>query len=215
MENKQYIHREGLEKSRIEALSDGFFAFSMTLLVLSLAVPTIPAAEAPDLLPGILAGMWPQFLFFTIAFFIQASYWMVHHRILRLVQYVDERLIWINLLLLFFIVLIPFSTSISGDYSHVTEAVLFFHFNLLICSILLTLLWIYVYRHHEELGSDQKEPEPKQYRRILIGRGIVIPCITILAIIITFFDPPDSMLCYMLIPFFMAAVKHWPQKKSQ
>ena len=214
MENKQYIHREGLDKSRIEALSDGFFAFSMTLLVLSLAVPTIPAAKAPELLPGILADMWPQFLFFAIAFFIQASYWLVHHRILIRVQYVDERLIWINLLLLFFIVLIPFSTSISGDYSHVIEAVLFFHFNLLICSILLTVLGIYVHRHRDELGYDLKESESDQYRRILIGRGIIIPCIIILAIGVTFFNSSGSMWCYMLIPVFMTAVKHWPQKKS-
>lgn len=215
MENEKHPRREGLDKSRIEALSDGFFAFSMTLLVLSLAVPVIPFAEAPQLLPGILRDMWPQFLFFTIAFFIQASYWLVHHRILRLVQYVDERLIWINLLLLFFIVLIPFSTSISGDYSNVTEAVLFFHFNLLICSLLLTLLWIYVHRHREELGPDQKEPEPAQYRRLLIGRGIVVPCIVILAIIVTFFNPSGSMWCYMLIPFFMTAVKHWPQRNNK
>jgi Predicted integral membrane protein len=215
MENEQHRQREGLGKSRIEALSDGIFAISMTLLVLSLAVPVIPAAEAPQLLPGILAGMWPQFLFFAIAFFIQASFWLVHHRILRRVQYVDERLIWINLLLLFFIVLIPFSTSISGDYSTVTEAVLFFHFNLLICSILLTILGIYVHRHHEELGSYQKEPEPEKYRRIFIGRGIIIPCIIILAIIMTFFNSSGSMWCYMLIPFVMTAVRRWPHKNSK
>jgi uncharacterized membrane protein len=215
MENEQHRPREGLDKSRIEALSDGFFAFSMTLLVLSLAVPMIPAAEAPRLLPGILAGMWPQFLFFAIAFFIQASYWLVHHRILRLVQYVDERLIWINLLLLFFIVLIPFSTSISGDYNNVTEAVLFFHFNMLICSILLSVLGIYVRRHHDELGPDKEVPDTAMYRRIVIGRGIVIPSIAVLAIIITFFSPSDSMWCYMLIPFAMAAVNRWPQKNGK
>ncbi|MGD9490883.1 MAG: TMEM175 family protein, partial [Methanoregulaceae archaeon] len=103
---------EGLAKSRIEALSDGIFAISMTLLVLSLTVPAIAESDAPDLLPGLIAGMYPDFLFFAIAFFILGGYWMAHHRILQSVEYVDERFIWLNLFLLFFIVLIPFSTSL-------------------------------------------------------------------------------------------------------
>jgi uncharacterized membrane protein len=72
---------EGLAKSRIEALSDGIFAISMTLLVLSLTVPNIPEAKAPELLPGMMAGMYPEFLFFAIAFFILGGYRVAHHRI--------------------------------------------------------------------------------------------------------------------------------------
>ncbi|HNY88901.1 MAG TPA: TMEM175 family protein, partial [Methanoregulaceae archaeon] len=131
--------KEGIGKSRLEALSDGIFAFSMTLLVISLTVPLVPDWDAPALLPGMIADMFPEFLIFSIAFFIIAGYWLAHHRILRSIDYVDDRLIWINLLLLFFIVLIPFTTSISGDYNAVLEAVLLFHINLLCASIALTL----------------------------------------------------------------------------
>ncbi|HPH35580.1 MAG TPA: TMEM175 family protein, partial [Methanoregulaceae archaeon] len=43
--------KEGIGKSRLEALSDGIFAFAMTLLVISLAVPLVPDGEAAVLLP--------------------------------------------------------------------------------------------------------------------------------------------------------------------
>ena len=109
------MHSETMEKSRLEALSDGIFAFAMTLLVISLTVPVIPKEEAPWLLPPLIMKIFPEFIIFAIAFFVLAGYWLSHHRILRSIRYVDNRLIWINIFLLFFIVLIPFSTSISGD----------------------------------------------------------------------------------------------------
>ena len=100
---------EGMGKSRLESLSDGIFAFAMTLMVISLAVPRIPYEAAPALLPGIIAGMHTQFLIFTIAFFVISTFWLSHHQILRSVQFVNDRLIWINILFLFCIVLIPFT----------------------------------------------------------------------------------------------------------
>ncbi|HIH26897.1 MAG TPA: DUF1211 domain-containing protein, partial [Methanoregulaceae archaeon] len=121
------MHSETMEKSRLEALSDGIFAFAMTLLVISLTVPVIPKEEAPGLLPPLIMKIFPEFIIFAIAFFVLAGYWLSHHRILRSIRYVDNGLIWINIFLLFFIVLIPFSTSISGDYDNVRMAVLLFH----------------------------------------------------------------------------------------
>ncbi len=44
------------------------------------------------------------------------SYWVFHHRLFSAVVRYDRRLIWINLLVLFFIVLMPFSASVIADY---------------------------------------------------------------------------------------------------
>jgi uncharacterized membrane protein len=79
-----------ISKSRLEALVDGIFAFAMTLLVLSLAVPVIPSAQAAEKLPDILIGMGPAFLSFIIAFFVLARFWIVHHRYFLLLKTIDK-----------------------------------------------------------------------------------------------------------------------------
>lgn len=196
------VWNEMLGKSRLESLSDCIFAFAMTLLVISLVdVPVIPRVDAPELLPTIISGMFSEFLIFTIAFFILAGYWLAHHRILRSVEYVDNPLIWVNILLLFFIVLIPFTTSISGDYDNVLEAVLLFHSNLLCASVLITLIWMYIREHCGELMCEKEaERELRDRKSGVTVQALAIPAVTVLAIVVSFIDPAKSMWCYLLIP---------------
>jgi uncharacterized membrane protein len=201
---------ESIEKSRTEALSDGIFAFAMTLLVISLVIPPIPEQDAPVLLPGILAGMWGEFLIFIIAFFIISSFWIFHHRIIRRVRYINDRLIGINLLFLFFIVLIPLTTTISGDYINVLEAVLFFHGNLLVASLLLTGMWWYIVHHYGELNPGGENPGWTGRER-----AFVIPGVSLLAIGISFIDTSTSMWCYTLIPLLLFIVPRVPGRRGR
>ena len=60
-----------IEKGRVEALTDGIFAIAMTLLVLSIGVPAIPAGLSPDVvLPGLVIELWPEVLACAIAFLL-------------------------------------------------------------------------------------------------------------------------------------------------
>jgi uncharacterized membrane protein len=207
---------EGIGKSRLESLSDAIFAFAMTLLVISLSEPVIPKGDAPELLPVLISNMYSEFLILTIAFFILAGYWLSHHRILRSIDYIDDRLIWLNILLLFFIVLIPFTTAISGDYYMVLEAVLLFHINLLCASVLLTLIWLYIRAHCGYLTKDE-EPETGLARIERAGRyrALATPAVTVLAIVVSFVNPAMSMLCYLLIPVIMVVTGRFNPQMSQ
>lgn len=186
---------EKIGKSRIEALSDGIFAFAMTLLVLSLTVPEIPRDQAPFLLPGKIAGLLPEFMLFVIAFFVLSGYWISHHHILAKLRYVDGMLVRINILLLFSIVLIPFTTSISGDYTDVLEAVLLFHLNLLASSFFLAGMRVYIAKKRDELAPDVTERWGEGQTRTIINLPVIL-----LAIGVSFLDPAGSMWCYALIP---------------
>ena len=107
-----------ISKARLEALVDGVFAFAMTLLVVSLNVPTIPKAEAATELPAYLVTMFPQFLSFLIAFFILASLWIVHHEHFHFLRSVNKVVLWLNILILIFVV--PgaiFNQSLRGIFS--------------------------------------------------------------------------------------------------
>ncbi len=210
MPDEQPHHREGVAKSRIESLSDGIFAFAMTLMVISLTVPQIPVDEAPVLLPGILAGMYNQFLVFVIAFFVISSYWVSHHQILGSVQYVDGPIIRLNILFLFFIVLIPFTTATSGDYVDAFSAVILFHVNLLVASVLLSIIWWYINRHRNELDPEDKEPVWKRRKG-----AIVIPAVSLIAIAVAFVNPAQSMTVYLLIPISLLSIRFYTGWKGK
>jgi uncharacterized membrane protein len=63
------------ETERLEAFSDGIFAFPITLLVLNLYDPT---TRGNSLLAGLLAE-WPSFFAFFASFVIILVLWINHH----------------------------------------------------------------------------------------------------------------------------------------
>jgi len=104
-----------ISKSRLEALVDGIFAFAMTLLVTGLFLPHIPRTEAEAKLAGTIAEMRSEFISFLVAFFVLASFWQIHNRQFHHVRRVDAGLMRITLFILACVVLMPFTTNISGD----------------------------------------------------------------------------------------------------
>ena len=119
MSGQEAAGKYRISKNRVEALVDGIYAFAMTLLVISLTVPVLSKSEAAATLTARVFAMHTEFFTFLIAFLVLASFWLVHHRHFHFVRTVNPTLVWINIYTLAFIVLMPFSTSISGDYPDV------------------------------------------------------------------------------------------------
>ena len=107
--------REGneIEFSRIVAFSDGVFSIAITLLVLTLAIHKhLDSGE-------LASALWDQrenLLAYAISFAVIGRFWLVHHRFFSDVTGFDGRLIGLNLLYLGWIVLIPFSSEVLGEY---------------------------------------------------------------------------------------------------
>ena len=101
-----------MDRSRLEAFSDGVFAVAITLLALDLTV------EGPGggRLSHQLSEKGPAFLGYLISFFMIGIIWVNHHALIRSIIKVDRRLLFINLVLLMFVVLIPFTTATEADY---------------------------------------------------------------------------------------------------
>ena len=102
-----------MDRSRLEAFSDGVFAVAITLLALDLAVA---GPEGRGSLSHQLYEKWPAFLAYLISFFMIGIIWVNHHALVRQITKVDRTLLFLNLVLLLFVVLIPFSTGIVADY---------------------------------------------------------------------------------------------------
>jgi len=199
MEVQENSGTDFISKNRLEALVDGVFAFAMTLLAVSLSVPIIPKAEAATELPKYIGSMYPEFLSFFIAFFILASFWIVHHEHFHFLHSVNKNVLWLNILILIFVVLVPFSTNLSGDYSNVRIADLMFHANMLILGFLFFIQWQYIIRCPALLAGPV--PPTRAHDSSLYRIGIILAAFT--GIAITLFSPSYSMLAYLFVPLIM------------
>lgn len=100
-----------MDKGRTEAFSDGVLAVAITLLVLNLRVDT-----SGESLWRQLAHAWPDFAAYVISFFVIGVIWVNHHALLALIDHVDRVLLFENLLLLMFVVTLPFTTSALAEF---------------------------------------------------------------------------------------------------
>jgi uncharacterized membrane protein len=65
---------------------------------------------------GHLASQWPAFIAYVISFFTIGIIWVNHHALVRNIALVDRTLLFLNLLLLTFVVAIPFGTATMAGY---------------------------------------------------------------------------------------------------
>jgi uncharacterized membrane protein len=93
---------------RLEAFSDGVIAIIITIMVLELRPPH--GTELADLRP-----LLPVFLSYVLSFVYLGIYWSNHHHMLHVARRVDGAVLWSNLLLLFWLSLVPFTTGWMGE----------------------------------------------------------------------------------------------------
>ncbi len=102
---------------RIGAFTDGVFAIAITLLVLSLDVPS----GDHDITRRVLE-QWPDLVAYFLSFAVVGRFWMVHHRFFQTLHRADARLAQLNMLFLAFVVLVPYTTQLLGDHGDDTVA---------------------------------------------------------------------------------------------
>ncbi|HET8565840.1 MAG TPA: TMEM175 family protein [Solirubrobacterales bacterium] len=138
---RSVTEREGneVEFSRIVAFSDGVFAIAITLLVLNL---TIDKGLSGSKLTEELLNNWDNLVAYAISFAVIGRFWVVHHGFFGEVRAFDGRLLGLNLFYLAWIVLIPFSSQVLGDYGGMTPSVVVYSVNL--AAVVLVGLWLSV-----------------------------------------------------------------------
>lgn len=145
-----------MTKGRLEAFSDGVIAIIITIMVLELPHPH--GAE--------LSALWPirdKFVSYALSFVYVGIYWNNHHHMLQAVRHVDGRILWANMLLLFWLSLIPFTTAWIGSTGFAPGPAVAYGVVLLLAAISYYLLaQLLVARHGQEskiaqaLGADLK-----------------------------------------------------------
>jgi len=186
----------GFPKNRIEALTDGIFAIAMTLLVLSLDVPVGVNNPSDAAVMAMLTNLGPDLYHYFLAFFILASFWVVHHVQMHRLRHIDSRFLWINIVALLFVTLVPFSTSLVVDYPDETFAAVAFEANLLVLGLLFAVQWRYATQNRRLVhpGTDVQRGNL---------RVMVVPAVSVVAILLALAGMTWSTAAYALIPLLM------------
>ena len=173
-------------KSRIDALTDGIFAFAMTLLVLDIRLPPdLPIHNSGELLAA-LHALEPQYIAYLISFFVLAAQWRGRIE-LRRVEEVSERAMGWSLVYLFFITSVPFSTGVVGRYGTLAPAVWLYAVNLIVVAVLS------LYLRAQEIVPEHRQRAREGQVRIAFFVGTAV-----LSMLVSLVAPGYAMYAYLL-----------------
>jgi uncharacterized membrane protein len=179
------------EFGRIVAFSDGVFSIAITLLVLGLTIhPGIPK----DKLAHELWEEHEALLAYAISFAVIARFWLVHHSFFSEVRAFDSRLIGLNMLYLGFLVLIPFSSQVLGEYGGQLPSVVVYSANL--SAVVMVGQWMAWDARRSGLAKSDAQTE----RESLI-RAAVIAGVFLLSIVVALFDAGIAPYIWLLLFF--------------
>lgn len=164
------IANQSLE--RLSALSDGVFAFAMTLLVLDLHLPEAGAVHTEHDLWRALGAMAPSLLMYLMSFLTLGIFWNGQQTQLNYIERGDRDLVWIHLAFLFTITLMPFSTRLLAEFIHFRSALLLYWVNILAPGLLLYASWKYVTRREMIRADTPAEIRAAICRRVVVAQSL-------------------------------------------
>lgn len=146
---------KGLNKNRLEALSDGVFAIVMTLLVINIQVPEFyPPLTDAQLWTGLIQ-LLPLFTSYTVSFIVLVMFWISHHMLFHAFSYtLNRQLALLNMIFLMLLALVPFSSHLLGSYLTSFPAIFVYGFNILLLGLTLCCMFEYALRSHEIDNGD-------------------------------------------------------------
>ncbi len=84
--------------TRVEAFSDGVFAFAITLLVITIRIPRLDDPDASAGLQQLVTQQWPSYVAFAITFAVVGIIWANHRVMFSHIARTDRILVSLNLL---------------------------------------------------------------------------------------------------------------------
>jgi uncharacterized membrane protein len=171
---------QGRGLDRVIAFSDGVFAIAITLLVLNFKLPHVHSPDIDRKLFEAIYGDWGLWLSFSLSFFIIARFWIAHHRLSLLLRRIDQRFIVLNLVLLAFVVTLPYPTEVFGEYNERTSTV-FYALAMTLTGLASAAVWQYA--QYGGLMDPRVSPQWIRHGRV---RSAILPIVFGISIPIAF-----------------------------
>jgi len=160
---------------RLSALADGVFAVALTLLVLDLKLPPVPAGSQQALIAD-LEGQIPNLIAWLISFVLVARFWVVHHAIVASLARCHVATMAWNFVVLALMSLVPFAASLIGTYEFDAVAVFIFAALMGMAGLSLGLFARHAAKEthlHREAPADDLHWHWKYHSRVLPAVAVV------------------------------------------
>lgn len=205
----------GEDLGRVFGLSDGIFAFALTLLVLQLTVPaavcagtaTSPAPSASQcsvLVNQALAHEYTSFIYYAEAFIIIGVWWVIHHRQFRFIGRYDGRLVAMNLAFLGTIAIAPFVLGLYLNYPDTVAGSFLFATEQAAAGFLLLALWVHAERRG--LLNDDADGSTRRYIRL---RGTLLPSCFAVGMAVALVAPAGVQFVWLAALVVSFSVRRW------
>lgn len=201
MENETY------DKSRVINFTDAVFSIAVTLLVLEIVLPTYKEFRTYDTFE-ILQRRTPSFIGLIVSFLVITLYWINHMRVFKHVTSIDTKLLWYTIFLLFFVILLPFSTGFYVKGFNYVGPFVFYCFNL--SAIGLFNLLINVYVSKKEKGLSGLNPILAKYYKY---RALNALLIWVFAGFLAIFWPYTARFLFIILFIFEFLITRYFKKK--
>jgi TMEM175 potassium channel family protein len=159
-------------KERLAALSDGVFAFAMTVLVLDIRPPEAEAVHSEADLAQALLVLAPRLVPFLMSFMTLGIFWVGQQTQHDAVSHTDRAYTWWHIAFLMAVCLLPFSTALLAEFLNFRFAILVYWANMFLLGFLLLASW---YRA-KWFGLVKKDASPEidraLVRRVVGGQAL-------------------------------------------
>jgi len=217
--------KAGFQLERMILFSDAVFAIAITLLVIEIKIPDKEfLKEHADLsdrtLLHSLSQLVPKFTGFLISFLLIGLYWSIHHRLFGFMTSYDRTLLFLNLLFLFFVALMPFSTGFYSEFagSELFEKQLkvpmtFYVFNFCGVGFVNYFMWRRIGNARNKLAEPPIDP---LVLKLAYARSLVVPFLFLLMLPVAYFaNVLFAVYIPMLIPLVIRILKRRIRKHHE
>lgn len=175
---------------RFDAFSDAIFAIAMTIMVLELKLPDLGSHVTTATIASALANLIPISIAYLASFSMLAQLWVSHSRLTTNDEVVSPRSAQLNLLLLFFVCLVPFPTALLGQFGPRAAVLVPYGFVILGASAALGLLRFSILADN---GATRSRIQLQQ-RRIGICAGV-----SVLGLVCAFISDANLILGFIAL----------------
>ncbi|MBK1810913.1 DUF1211 domain-containing protein [Clostridium sp. YIM B02505] len=171
-----------ISKNRLEAFSDGVIAIIVTIIVLNIPTPnTFDAASIYSLINSIVV--------YLVSFLVVGNFWNQHRRLFDELEHVTNRVVWINIIFLFFLSLVPLFTKWVIQNPNAVAPAVGYAIVFLCVNFSMTFMFLLI------IPTTLFEHKYKLYSRIFI-----MPVISSIIILIAFYYPRISIILFIGLP---------------
>ena len=139
--------RKQFQLERLMLFSDAVFAIAITLLILEIKLPHIEGEMNQQAMIKLLIEIIPDGAGFLISFVVIGQFWSNHHRLFGYISDYNNGLLWLNLHMLMWVAVMPFTTHLNMQYGNLDVVWFIYSLNLACIAFALLLIWRYIAKH--------------------------------------------------------------------